>query len=489
MSDLVRLSAVEMARLVRDKQISPRELVDAHLAQAERLQPHLNAFATLDTDGARRQAQASEQALIRGDKLGPLHGVPLTIKNCIDVAGFGADTGSRLRREYIAAADAPLVARLRAAGAIILGTTNTPEFLMAYETDNLLRGRTSNPWDLARTAGGSSGGESAAIAACCSAGGVGSDGGGSIRVPAHFTGICGLKPTPGRIPATSHFPQSLGPFARLGVVGPMARTVADLEVMLRVMSGPDPGDVTTVDVPLRSIPPAELRRLRIGYFEQVPEVPVTPETRQAVRQTAEVLEAQGFEVVPFQPKGLEKARDLWWNLFGLVIREVMTPVLAGQQGDLSPLFNDYWQIVSAFPPITTQALLDTWMERDQLRLQLQQEMQDFPVLLCPVCAVPAFPHGQRTWQIDGVTVRYLREPDVMTYTQWFNLLTNPGAVVPVGCSPEDLPIAVQVVGRPYEEPAVLGVAAAIESTFGWQEPPLSRSLDAVPVAPTHGVPS
>ena len=167
----------------------------------------------------------------------PLHGVPISIKSSIDVAGHRCEAGSRLRAGYVASEDAPLVARLRAAGAVILGVTNAPEMLMAWETDNLLYGRTNNPWDLTRTAGGSSGGEAAAIAAGLSAGGVGSDGGGSIREPAHFCGICGLKPTPGRIPSTGHFPKAGGPFALLGVVGPMARTVADLQILFEVMAG------------------------------------------------------------------------------------------------------------------------------------------------------------------------------------------------------------------------------------------------------------
>src|SRR5205823_2074074 len=190
-------------------------------------------------EGAYRQAREAESAVKQGKQLGPLYGVPISIKSSIEVAGMRCEAGSKLRAGEVAAKDAPLVTRLRNAGAIVLGTTNTPEFLMAWETDNALYGRTNSPWDLARTPGGSSGGESAAIASGCSAGGVGSDGGGSIRVPAHFTGICGLKPTPGRIPATGHFPESVGPFALLGVVGPMARTITDLKILFEVMQGLD----------------------------------------------------------------------------------------------------------------------------------------------------------------------------------------------------------------------------------------------------------
>ena len=242
MTDLTFLSAVTMAQQIRTKKISPVELAEAHLAKIERLNPKLNAFVQVDADRVRQQARDAEAAVMSRKPLGPLHGVPISIKSSIEVAGLRCEAGTRLRAGFVAAHDAPLVARLRNAGAIILGTTNTPELLMAWETDNVLHARTNSPWDLDRTPGGSSGGEAAAIAAGMSAAGVGSDGGGSIRVPAHFSGICGLKPTPGRIPSTGHYPPSGGPFALLGVVGPMARTVADLKAMFEVMQGPDDGD-------------------------------------------------------------------------------------------------------------------------------------------------------------------------------------------------------------------------------------------------------
>jgi Asp-tRNA(Asn)/Glu-tRNA(Gln) amidotransferase A subunit family amidase len=235
MADLTLISALDMVRHIREKAISPLELAELHLAKIERLNPKLNAFVQVDPDGVRRKAREAEAAVMNGETLGPLHGIPTSIKGSIDVAGLRCEAGTRLRTGHVANCDAPLVDRLRRAGAIVLGVTNTPELLMAWETDNLLYGRTNSPWDPQRTPGGSSGGESAAIASGMSAGGVGSDGGGSIRVPAHFTGICGLKPTPGRIPATGHFPPSGGPFALLGVVGPMARTVEDLKALFEVM--------------------------------------------------------------------------------------------------------------------------------------------------------------------------------------------------------------------------------------------------------------
>ncbi|MGA6950241.1 MAG: amidase, partial [Candidatus Sulfotelmatobacter sp.] len=251
MSDLTFLAAVSMAEQIRKKKISPIELIDAHLKQIEKLNPKLNAFVHVEAEHALRAARTAEAEVMSKKNLGPLHGVPVSIKSSIDVAGLRCESGTRLRAGFTPTEDAPLVARLRAAGAIVLGVTNTPELLMAWETNNLLHGRTNNPWDLERTPGGSSGGEAAAIAAGMSAGGVGSDGGGSIRVPAHFCGICGLKPTPGRIPATGHYPESAGPFALIGVVGPMARSIADLKVLFEVMEGPDSGDTCAAPVPLR----------------------------------------------------------------------------------------------------------------------------------------------------------------------------------------------------------------------------------------------
>src|SRR5690349_6273364 len=264
MPELNFLSAVSMAERIRRRELSSVELVDAHLTRIEELNSRLNAFVQVDANGARQQARSAEAAVLRSEKLGPLHGVPVSIKSSIQVEGLRWESGSKLRAGVVAAHDAPLVARLRRAGAIILGVSNAPELLMAWETDNLLYGRTNSPWDVERTPGGSSGGEAAAIASGMSAGGVGSDGGGSIRVPAHFSGICGLKPTPGRIPTTGHFPASAGPFALVGVVGPMARTVADLKALFEIMQGPDDGDTCAAPVTLHWPTDIDLQKLRIG---------------------------------------------------------------------------------------------------------------------------------------------------------------------------------------------------------------------------------
>src|SRR5947209_4502137 len=267
------LSASEMSALVRSGETTATALAEAHLARIAELQPRLNAFATCDPELVLAQAHARDAQ--QGAR-GPLHGVPLSIRSSRAVAGLPLEAGSPMLRGNIAQEDAVCVQRLRAAGAIILGNTNLPEMLMAYESDNDLYGRVNHPLDPERTPGGSSGGEAAAVSSGMSAAGVGSDSGGSVRVPAHFTGICALKATPGRIPGTGHEPACLGPFSFLGAVGPMTRTIADLRLLYQVMAGPDDGDVMSAPVRLDLDPTLPDRPLRIGYMESHPSAPATP---------------------------------------------------------------------------------------------------------------------------------------------------------------------------------------------------------------------
>jgi Asp-tRNA(Asn)/Glu-tRNA(Gln) amidotransferase A subunit family amidase len=471
MSELTFLPAVRMAAQIREKKISPVELVEAHLRQIEKLNATLNAFVQVDAEQARLAAQNAESAVMQKKQLGPLHGIPISIKSSLAVAGMRCESGTRLRAGFAPTQDAPLVARLRAAGAIVLGVTNTPDLLMAWETDNLLHGRTNNPWDLDRTPGGSSGGEAAAIAAGMSAGGVGSDGGGSIRVPAHFSGLCGLKPTPGRVPATGHYPVSAGPFALLGVVGPMARTVADLKVLFEVMQGPDIGDACAAPVPVHWPSKDEIRKLRVGYFEDDGRTPVTPETRAAVIKAAEALRSAGFQVEAFRPEGLEQAQQLWHQLFVVAGGMLLRPMFKGRESDQSPILKQFLEWSAAEPVLTGENLLQVWIKRDELRARFLRQMEQYPVLLCPAAAIPAFHHGERSWQVEGKTVGYL---DAWSYAEFFNLLGNPGAVIPVSHSSEGLPIGVQIVGRPWQEEQVLSVAAVLEKECGaWKIPPIA----------------
>jgi len=461
-------SAREIATQIRKKEISPVEAARFHLDRIGRLNPSLNAFVDWKPEAVLAQARAAEKAILQGENVGPLHGVPLSIKASIDVAGHRCEAGTRLRAGYIAAEDAPLVARLRTAGAVILGVTNTPELLMAWETDNLLYGRTNNPWDLTRTAGGSSGGEAAAIAAGLSAGGVGSDGGGSIREPAHFCGICGLKPAPGRIPSTGHFPKSGGPFALLGVVGPMARTIGDVQVLFEAMAAWDDGDPCSAPVDVRPLQEETIRGITIGSFEDDGRTPVTQETKFAVNRAASQLSNAGFRVERFRPEGLEEARQLWWKFFGTAGGMILGPMLHGHESELSPLLREFSSWTSAEPAHSGDSLLATWLARDDVRERILRQMRKYPVLICPTAAIPAFHHGEREWLVEGKIVKYL---DAWSYCEWFNLLGFPAVVVPMGMSPEGLPIGVQIVGRPWEEERILAVGAVLEEARGpWPNP-------------------
>jgi amidase len=466
MNSLPYGTLAQIAEDIRSKNVSPVEIVDFHLRRIEALHPKLNAFVHLDAQGAHQQARAAENSVLRREPLGPLHGVPLTIKSCIDVAGWPCPAGSRLRKDYVPKQDAPLVARLKAAGAILLGNTNAPEFLMAYETDNRLTGKTSNPWNLAHSAGGSSGGEAAAIAAGCSAGGVGSDGGGSIRVPAHFCGICGLKPTPGRVPAAGHFPPGAGAFSWIGVVGPMARTIADVRSLFEVMAGPDAGDALSAPVPMRAYRESALHAMRVGILESDALGAATPETRAAVERAAKSLAERGVSVEPFRLHGLDRALELWWFFFGQVIGNLLRQSVASHEDQISPMLREYLSYATSGDSITFNQFTKACGERDLLRAEILRQMQDTPILLSPVSVSPAFRHGQGNYA-PGTGYR-----DTMRFSQWLNLTGFPGASVPIALSNEGLPIGVQVIGRPFEDELVLAVAEAIEQSHGpWQAPP------------------
>jgi Asp-tRNA(Asn)/Glu-tRNA(Gln) amidotransferase A subunit family amidase len=460
----------EITANIRSRALSPVELVDATLARIAEQDAKLHAFVHLDAGGIRGRARAAEAAVLRGDALGPLHGVPVTVKGNLDVAGWPCPAGSRLRKDYVAEHDAPLVARLRAAGAIVLGNTNTPEFLMAYESNNLLTGKTSNPWDISRTAGGSSGGEAAAIASGCSFGGVGSDGGGSIRVPAHFCGICGLKPTPGRIPSTGHFPLGAGALSWLGVVGPMARTIADVRTLFEVIAGPDPGDALSAPVPLQDTESvAPLKGLRVGLLESSALGKVSPETQSAVDRAALMLADQGCAIEARKLSGLDRALEVWWFFFGPVVAHLFAPTVTGHEDQLSPILREYFSYAAPETPLTLDEFLSACAQRDDLRAEILGQMCDVPILLSPVCSTSAFRHGAGTYRT-GAEHCYR---DTMRHSQWLNLVGLPGVSVPIGLSAEGLPIGVQLIGRPHQEELVLAVAEKIEQARGpWPAPPL-----------------
>jgi Asp-tRNA(Asn)/Glu-tRNA(Gln) amidotransferase A subunit family amidase len=300
-------------------------------------------------------------------------------------------------------------------------------------------------------------------------GGVGSDGGGSVRVPAHFCGICGLKPTPGRIPTTGHYPPGAGAFSWIGVVGPMARTIADVRQLFNVMAGPDFGDALSAPVSLRPISSNELRSVRIGILESDALGAATPEICAVADRAAKPLAEKGFIVEPFRLAGLDRALELWWLFFGPVIGHLFRQSTAGHEAHLSPMFREYLALTAAEPVPTLDQFLQACGERDMLRAKILRQMEDVPILLSPVCAAPAFRHGEGNYR-PGTGYR-----DTMRHSQWLNLAGFPGASVPVALSKEGLPIGVQVIGRPFEDELVLAVAETIEAARRpWQTPPIPQ---------------
>lgn len=449
------LSATEQLALLTRRSISPVELAEEHIRRIERLNPALNAFVDFEAQRTRRKAALPHS--------GVLAGLPLSVKSSIAAKGLRCEVGSLLRQGEVASEDAVAVGQLRAAGACFLGTTNCPEFLMAYETDNRLYGRTNNPWDLTRTPGGSSGGESAAIACGLSAGGLGSDSGGSVREPAHFTGICSLKPTPGRISAQGHIPPCVGPFSSLGAIGPMARTAADVELLFSV--------VHERSTPYRRAALDDVRSLPVGWLELDSSPPVTPETRSALSAAVRELECAGFHTQPFQSKLLAEAQRLWRIFFIQCGAMFYAETVEGRRDLLSPIFTDFLHTgEKSRTPLTAGDLLRAWADTDLLRQRWELATRTVPILLTPVCGVPAFRHGERSWSVEGQTLGYW---DAFCFTQWFNLLACPAAVVPVGFSPEGLPIGVQIAGRAGEDETVLAVAGVLDAAFGYRPPPLA----------------
>src|SRR5215510_7700779 len=296
-------SLTELAELIRSQAVSPVEVAEAYLEQIEALNPRLNAIVSLAPDLLDR-ARAAESAVISGESIGPLHGVPVTIKDTIDTEGIRTTSGSMLRASYVPTCDAPSVARLKAAGAIVLGKTNPAEMAMDYTADNPVFGRTNHPLDPSLTPGGSSGGEAVAIATHMSPGGIGSDLAGSIRIPAHFCGIAGLKPTTGRVPGELQFPPSTGPYSLGAVIGPMARTVADLRILFRVLSN------QRIDKDERP-----LKGRRVAWYIDDGVVPVTEETSEAVVKAAFILNDAGLNVEQRRPPHVENANSLWLRVF------------------------------------------------------------------------------------------------------------------------------------------------------------------------------
>jgi Asp-tRNA(Asn)/Glu-tRNA(Gln) amidotransferase A subunit family amidase len=449
----------KLAELIRTRAISPVDVVATYLRRIERLNPELNAIVTLAPDAMQR-AREAEAAVSRGDTLGLLHGVPLTIKDTIETAGLRTTSGSAMRAQFVPTRDAPAVVRLKAAGAIILGKTNTAEMAMDYTTDNPVFARTVNPYDPSLTTGGSSGGEAAAIATCMSPGGIGSDLAGSVRIPAHFCGIAGLKPTVGRIPGEGQFPPSTGSYSLGAAIGPMARSVSDLHLMFKVLAGIDTAEWTG-RVSLVASP--------VAWYTDDGVAPVTEETRQAVESAARALSDAGLIVEQTRPPGVEQGHDFWLRLFSRASVVQLRNVYAGNEEKGGDFVR--WRLATAddAPAPAIDDYINSWLERDRLRAALVEWMEHTPLLIAPVGATPAYKHGTLKVTVGERTISTFR---AFSYSQTANVFDLPAVVVPAGRSREGLPIGVQIIGRPFAEEMVLTAAAIVEDALGgWQMPP------------------
>ncbi|HEX8747847.1 MAG TPA: amidase [Pyrinomonadaceae bacterium] len=465
MSELTRLSAARLAELIRKREVSPVDAVEAYLSRIESLNPALNAIVTLAPDAIER-AKEMEAALMRGDGTGALYGVPVTVKDTFDVAGLRSTSGSRLRAERIAGRDAQAVAGLRAAGAIILGKTNVPEMALTYDSDNPVFGRTNNPHDYSRTPGGSSGGCAASVAASLSAAGLGSDLVGSIRIPAHFCGIFGLKPTSSAVSGMGHCPSMTGRLKQAAAFGPLARSVEDLSLMFEALAGEASSAQWEVE---------ESKSARVAWYTHDGVRKVTEETAKAVEKAASALADAGFEVVEARPPGIERAPALWSERFSPDVVEAMREVYRTREderkagGAVRALLER-----SRDAPAKTEAerlVIDE--ECARLRHALIEWMRERPLLLAPVGAVPAFKHGARKVSVEGEEMSVF---NAFSYAQSFNTLDLPAACVPAARTSEGLPIGVQLIGRPQSERNLLKAARILEEALGgFNRPPDSAS--------------
>jgi amidase len=454
---LNELSVVDMAEAVRARRITSAELVDACLRRIDAVNPKINAVVRL-APNARREADAADADIRAGRSRGPLHGVPFTIKDSLDTAGLVTTAGSVGWASRVPGRDATVVARLKAAGGILLGKTNTPEFTWSDETDNDVFGRTNNPYDLARTPGGSSGGAGAIVAAAGSPLDIGSDTGDSIRQPAHVCGIAGLKPTSGRVPRTGHSPSYGGVLESLTQLGPMARRVDDLALVLPIIAGPDGEDPHVHPVPLRDPADVDIASLRVVTFTDNGVRQPTPETAAAVRAAADAIERTGARTREEVPPAIGDAWTAWdgllradgWAWLKRLITAAGTPGLGSYE-------TRQW---IREDPLRGDALSALVERADGIRARLLRWVQDVDLIVCPAMPQPAIHHGdsEASWFGD-------------TYSDVHNLTGWPSVVVRGGTSPEGLPIGVQLVAQPWREDVALAGARVVEAASGgWQRP-------------------
>jgi amidase len=453
-------STVELAARIRSRDVSSAQAVEACLGRIAAVNPAMNGGVAFAPDALDR-ARAADERHARGELDGPLHGVPFTIKDSNDTAGLVTTAGTIGWRDRVPDADGTVVARLKAAGAILLGKTNTPEFTWSDETDNDVYGRTSNPYDLERTPGGSSGGSAAIVAAAGVPFDIGSDTGDSIRQPAHVCGIAGLKPTQGRVPRTGHWPGFHGIVASLTQLGPLARRVDDLALLLPLISGPDGIDPHVVPAPLGDPAAVDVRQLRVAAFTDNGIRTPTPETAAAVEAASDALRAAGATVSWEVPPELAEAWRAWNDVIASDGHAWLTRLItaAGTPGHGS---YDTRGWVEFAPPVPADELTARLERGDAVRSRLLQWFGRADVILCPAMPQPAIRHGESNADWFGDTYS-----DVHNLTGW------PAAVVRAGTAPGGLPIGVQLIAHPWREDVALAAAKTVEAaTGGWQPPPI-----------------
>ena len=456
MSDIIYQSAKSIAQAIRDRDVSAVEVVQAHLDRIEEVNDRLNAVVRLCAERALDEAREADAALARGQSKGPLHGVPMTLKDSLDTEGVVTTGGTLGRRTFVPERDSTVAARLRDAGAILLGKTNTPEITFAGETDNLVYGRTNNPYGLDRTPGGSSGGAGAIVAAGGSPFDMGSDTGGSIRLPAHFSGIAGIKPNSGRVPRTGHIiPYGMGAEDAYTQNGPMARYVEDLVLTLPIISGPDWEDPYIIPMPLGDPTDVDLGSLRVAFYTSAPGYNApTQETVDAVKAAVGAVSDVVASVEEDTPGPLSRVLELYDRIGDGDGRASMLRVLdrAG-----TTQFAPYIQSMrEEAVPISTGEFTEALEELDQYRSDMLGFIRSYDAIICPTAAMPAPTHGET----------FKDENRNAFYTHPYNLTGWPGAVVRCGTSPEGLPIGVQVIARPWREDVALALAAVLESELG-----------------------
>jgi amidase len=466
MTELWRRSAGELAAAIAAREVSSAEVVDAHLARIEAVNGRVNAVVVVLADAARRAAAEADRKVAAGEPLGPLHGVPCTVKENIDMAGLATTSGVRPLEHAIAPVDAPVVERMRAAGAIPIGRTNLPDMGLRVHTDSSLRGLTRNPWNLGRTAGGSSGGEGAALATGMSPIGLGNDIGGSLRNPASACGIASIRPTLGRIPDASSMPngdQRLLAGQLMAVQGPMARRVADVRLGLKALIGAHPRDPWTVDMPFEG--PALRRPIRVAVVAEPPGGRTDPIVAGVVRKAADVLANAGYDVVEAAPPRYAEAVDIWARFlltdFALIMDGVVT--MMGEGG------RTFWLGANrATPPATDAASLSGMLvARDSIAQAWSMFMAEHPLVLTPTWSQLPFEHDFDISEPSGVTDTL----ELMRPVTHANLLGLPSACVPAGRdAATGLPVGVLLNGQRMRDDLCLEAAEAIEAKLGLPTP-------------------